>query len=144
MSESDTSRTMVRAPFGGRQRNFQLRLGEMSELERICNAGIGEIMARLATHRFSVNDIWESIRLGLEGGGASALEAEALVMRYHPPAYPIADFLSLAVKIVQAAVNGVPEGNAETEGASDQGPATSPSSSEPASLRGSRRAKSKT
>jgi hypothetical protein len=135
---------MVRAPFGGRDRNFQLRLGEMAELERICNAGIGEIMARLATHRFGVNDIWESIRLGLEGGGSSPVEAEALVMRYHPPAYPIADFLGLAIKIVQGAVNGVPEGNAETEGASDQAPATSPSSSAPASSRASRRAKSKT
>lgn len=144
MSGSDTSRTMVRAAFGGRERNFQLRLGEMSELERLCNAGIGEIMARLATHRFSVNDIWEPIRLGLEGAGSSPVEAEALVMRYHPPAYPIADFLSLAVKIVQGAVSGVPEGNVETEGASDQGPATSPSSSERASSRASRRPKSKT
>lgn len=144
MSESDTSRTMVRAAFGGRERNFQLRLGEMSELERICNAGIGEIMARLATHRFSVNDIWEPIRLGLEGAGSSAVEAQALVMRYHPPSYPIADFLSLAVQIVQGAVSGVPEGNVETEGASDQAPATSPSSSVPGSSPGSRRRKSKT
>lgn len=143
MSESDTSRTMVRAPFGGRDRNFQLRLGEMSELERICNAGIGEIMARLATHRFGVNDIWEPIRLGLEGAGSSPVEAQALVMRYHPPAYPIADFLNLAVQIVQGAVSGVPEGNAETEGASDQAPATSPSSSAPERSQGTRRKRSK-
>jgi hypothetical protein len=143
MSESDTSRTMVRAAFGGRERNFQLRLGEMSELERLCNAGIGEIMARLATHRFGVNDIWEPIRLGLEGAGSSPIEAQALVMRYHPPAYPIADFLQLAVQIVQGAVSGVPEGNVETEGASDQGPETSPSSSEPAPSRAIRRKTSK-
>jgi hypothetical protein len=143
MSESDTSRTMVRAPFGGRDRNFQLRLGEMAELERICNAGIGEIMARLATHRFGVNDIWEPIRLGLEGAGSSPVEAQALVMRYHPPAYPIADFLNLAVQIVQGAVSGVPEGNAAAEGASDQAPATSPSSSAPGSSRASRPRKSK-
>ncbi|MBY0259598.1 gene transfer agent family protein [Methylobacterium sp.] len=131
MSVSDTSRTMVRAAFGGRERNFQLRLGEMSELERLCNAGIGEIMARLATHRFGVNDIWEPIRLGLEGAGSSPVEAQALVMRYHPPNYPIADFLHLASQIVTGAVSGVPEGNADAEGGSDHAPATSPSSSAP-------------
>jgi len=139
MSETDTSRTMVRAAFGGRERNFQLRLGEMSELERLCGAGIGEIMARLATHRFTVNDIWEPIRLGLEGAGSSPIEAQALVMRYHPPAYPIADFLQLAVQIVQGAVSGVPEGNVETEGASAQAPETSPSSSKPGRSRATRR-----
>lgn len=139
MSESDTSRTMVRAAFGGRDRNFQLRLGELSELERLCNAGVGEIMARLATHRFGVNDIWEPIRLGLEGAGSSPVEAQALVMRYHPPNYPIADFLSLAVQIVQGAVNGVPEGNGVTEGGENSAPETSPSSSAPGRSRATRR-----
>jgi hypothetical protein len=143
MSESDTSRTMVRRFFAGRKRNFQLRIGEMEELEKNCNAGIGEVMARLATHRFSVNDIWEPVRLGLIGGGLSLLEADTLVQTYHPPAYPIADFLQLAVEIVQGAVSGVPEGNAEAEGVNDQAPATSPSSSEPEPLPGSRRKRSK-
>lgn len=143
MSEADTSRTLVRAPFGGRERSFQLRLGEMAELERLCGAGIGEIMARLATHRFMVNDIWEPIRLGLEGAGSSPVEAQALVMRYHPPAYPIAEFLELAVSIVNASVNGVPKGKDEAEGSGDPSPATSPSSSEPGRSRGSRRSKSK-
>lgn len=137
MSGADTSRTLVRAPFAGRQRNFQLRLGEIAELERLCGAGIGEIMARLATHRFGVNDVWEPIRLALEGAGSSPIEAEALVMRYHPPHYPIADFLELAARIVTAAVSGVPEGNGDTEGGATATPATSPSSSEPGPSSGS-------
>lgn len=131
MSQTDTSRTMVRKFFAGRERNFQLRLGEIQELERNCGAGIGEIMARLATHRFGVNDIWEPVRLGLIGAGANAVEADATVMTYHPPHYPIAEFLALAVEIVQGAVNGVPPGKDETEGASDLAPGTSPSSSAP-------------
>lgn len=142
MSESDTSRTTVRAAFAGRERNFCLRLSEMAELERLCGAGIGEIMARLATHRFTVNDIWEAIRLGLEGGGASAVEAQALVMRYHPPHYPLMDFADLAARIVQGAVSGVPKGNDETEG-KGLAPGTSPSSSEPGPSRASRRRTSK-
>ena len=132
MGQTDTSRTMVRKFFAGRERNFQLRLGEIQELERNCGAGIGEIMARLATHRFGVNDIWEPVRLGLIGAGANAVEADATVMTYHPPHYPIAEFLALAVEIVQGAVNGVPPGKDETEGASDRlAPGTSPSSSAP-------------
>jgi hypothetical protein len=137
VSEVDTSRTMVHAAFAGRARSFQLRLGEMAELERICGAGIGEIMARLATHRFGVNDVWEPIRLGLEGAGSSAVEAQALVMRYHPPHYPIADFLDLAIQIVTGAVSGVPAGKGGTEGSGDPAPATSPSSSAPGPLPGS-------
>ena len=109
MSQTDTSRTMVRKFFAGRERNFQLRLGEIQELERNCGAGIGEIMARLATHRFGVNDIWEPVRLGLIGAGANAVEADATVMTYHPPHYPIAEFLALAVEIVQGAVTMVEE-----------------------------------
>ncbi len=137
MGEVDTFRIMVRAPFGGRPRNFQLRLGEMAELERIGGAGIGEIMARLAKHCFSVNDIWEPIRLGLEGAGSSAVTAQALVMRHHPPHYLIADFLDLAVQIVTGAVSGVPQGKDGTEGSGNHAPATSPSSSAPRPLQGS-------
>ncbi|RVU17501.1 gene transfer agent family protein [Methylobacterium oryzihabitans] len=131
MIAADTSRTRVRAPFGGRERSFQLRLGEMAELERLCGAGIGEIMARLATHRFTVNDVWETIRLGLEGAGTTPIEAQALVMRYHPPAWPLGEFLALAAEIVTASVSGVPAGKAGTEGSDAPAPATSPSTSPP-------------
>ena len=55
--------TFVRAVFGGLERKLELRLGERSELERICGAGIGEIWLRHTTHRFYGADIREAIRL---------------------------------------------------------------------------------
>ena len=113
MNDIDTSRTLVRAPFAGQERRFQLRIGEMGELERICGGGIGAIFMRLGSHQFGVREVWDTIRLGLEGGGTTAIEATALVMRYHDQ--PLMDFLPLAGQIVAAAVNGVPPGKAETE-----------------------------
>lgn len=127
MRDLDTGRTIVDADFAGRRRRFQLRLGEMGELERLTGFGIGAIFMRLGTHQFGHREVWDTIRLGLEGGGAAAVEASALVMRYE--SQPLIDFLPLAGRIVAAAVNGVPPGKPETEGSGDHtAPATSPSS----------------
>ena len=140
MSEADTSRTLVTAAFAGRERRFQLRLGEMAELERLCGAGIGAIFVRLGSHQFTHRDVWDTIRLGLEGGGMGGIEASATVMRYQD--HPLMDYLPLAGQIVSAAVNGVPRGKAEAEGESQVDPATSRSSSQPGRSQGSRRRKS--
>lgn len=140
VSEADTSRTLVTAVFAGRERRFQLRLGEMAELERLCGAGIGAIFMRLGTHQFSHRDVWDTIRLGLEGGGMGGIEASATVLRYQDE--PLMDHLPLAGQIVAAAVNGVPRGKAGAEGENRADPATSRSSSEPGRSRGSRRTRS--
>lgn len=127
MSDTDTGRTIVDAPFAGQRRRFQLRIGEIGELERLTGVGIGATFMRLGSHQFSVREVWDVIRLGLEGGGASAVEATALVMRYQDQ--PLMDFLPLAGQIIAAAVNGVPPGKSATEGTGDSpDPATSPSS----------------
>ncbi|TDR94205.1 gene transfer agent family protein [Enterovirga rhinocerotis] len=129
MSETiDTSRTAIDWPFGGKTRRFQLRLGEISELERLSRAGIGEIMLRLAGHRFYAADVWETIRLGLEGGGMHDALATALVERYHTR--PIADYLDLAGKILSAAVTGVEAAEPGKEEAATS-PETSPPSTDP-------------
>lgn len=130
MSGTDTSRTALTRPFAGQSRRFQLRIGELGELERVCSAGIGEIMVRLAAHRFYHADIRETVRLGLEGGGMSEPEATALVMRYVDPA-PLSEHIALAGRILNKAVSGVemPEGNDDGEG-NDASPATSPLSTD--------------
>lgn len=118
-------------PFAGREREFCLRIGEIGELERICGAGIGAIMLRLASHQFYSADIWETIRLGLEGGGLLEIEASALVTRYREQ--PLAPYLGLAAEIVQAAVSGAdPEAAASGEETAEGHPATSPPSTAPA------------
>ena len=137
MSAIDTSRTAIDRPFAGRTRRFQLRIGEIGELERLCGAGIGEIGLRLVQHRFYARDVWEAIRLGLEGGGASESLATGLVQRYQ--AQPIAEHIGLATAIIDAALSGVAleaePGKDQAEGADD--PATSPPSTTPAASPGS-------
>ena len=136
----DTSATAVYADFAGQYRKFELRLGEIGELERRCGAGIGEIMVRLGAHRFYAHDIVEPIRLGLIGGGEPIYGVEAL-MRFNVHGRPLVEHIALAAAICGAAVVGVsppkgdapgedPEGNAGTEG--HDAPATSRSSTAPA------------
>jgi hypothetical protein len=122
-----TSATTVRRPFAGRERDFRLRIGEIGELERICGAGIGAIAMRLAHHQFYAADVWDTLRLGLEGGGTPEIEASALLLRYKEG--PIADYIGLAGDIIGAAISGIPVGNADAE--SQQSPATSPNSTPP-------------
>lgn len=130
MSRADTSRTAVYRPFAGRERRFQLRIGEICELERLAGAGIGEILVRLGAHRFKLADVRETIRLGLEGGGASEPEATALVLR-SVDANPLGQHLQLAADILSAAVTGIPEPGKEAAAGSDA-PETLPSSTPPA------------
>ena len=129
---TDTSATALYADFAGRTLKFELAIGEIGELERRCAAGIGEIMVRLAAHRFFAHDIAETIRLALIGGGLSQADAETL-MRWNVLGRPLAENLQLAGHILEAAVSGVSApGNPETEGANDAAPETSPSSTDPA------------
>lgn len=126
---TDTSRTAIDRDFAGRRRRFQLRLGEIGELERLCGVGIGAIQLRLAGHTFTNADVRETVRLGLEGGGAKPTEALAVVNRY-VDGWPIGDNIGLAMEVLNACVAGVeppkdPPGKEMAEGAD---PATSPPS----------------
>ncbi|MGX9983724.1 gene transfer agent family protein [Methylobacterium fujisawaense] len=145
MSGAETGSTLVTADFAGRPCRFQLRLREMAELERLCGAGIGAIFMRLGMHQFPHQDVWDAIRLGLEGSGLSGIAASALVLRYQDD--PLMDHLPLAGRIVAAAANGVPKaadaaGNAEAEEEGTAAPATSRSSTAPGRSRASRRKRS--
>ncbi|WP_180982422.1 gene transfer agent family protein [Methylocella silvestris] len=105
MSEEALS-TAVYRTLGGRDYRFQLRLGEMRELERLCNAGIGAIWRRMAMLEFRVDDLRETIRLGLIGGGTPEPEAEAIV-RFSIDARPVNDYFDLALAIIKAMFEGV-------------------------------------
>lgn len=133
---ADTSATAVYAEFAGQRRKFELRLGEIGEMERRCGAGIGEIMVRLGAHRFYAHDVIEPVRLGLIGGGEPPHVVEAL-MRFNVHGRPLVESIGLAAAICQAAVTGVSmpsggdaEGKAETEG--HDAPETSRCSTAPA------------
>lgn len=124
--------TSVHAVFAGRERKFELRLGEIGELERLCGAGLGAIMLRLATMQWRWDDVRETVRLGLMGGGMSEPDATALAMaQLDKP--PFGRFLQLANDIIVASVNGAdPPKKAEAETPTSAAPATSAASTKSA------------
>ena len=101
--------THIYRDFAGQKRKLELRLGEVAELERLAQAGIGEIMLRIASHRFQLADVRETIRLALEGGGMSEPEATALTKRYID-GMPLVIHLEMAGDIIGAFINGVTAG----------------------------------
>ena len=130
----DTSKTLVLRQFAGLERRFQLTIGQIAELEQTQRAGIGEITDRVITGKFYAGDIWQTLRLGLQGGGMSEVEATALIGRYQRE--PIIPYVGLASDILASCLAGTPapkgaEGNGEAEGRQRRRRATSPRSTRP-------------
>lgn len=79
--QPNTSAEILRV-FGGERRKFALKIKQIDELQRLCGAGIGEIIARMHNHTFYVRDVYDTIRLGLIGGGEQDVVAFALCETY--------------------------------------------------------------
>lgn len=68
---------------------FRLPIGQLRELQDKCGAGPQEIYSRLMDGTWRVDDLRETIRLGLIGGGVDPVRALALVRNYvDPPERP--------------------------------------------------------
>jgi hypothetical protein len=72
---------------------FRLSVKQIIELEEKCGAPFAVIHARLWGGAYSANDVVETIRLGLIGGGMNPPEAKKLTERYSVPfqySFPVA------------------------------------------------------
>lgn len=94
--------------WGDGEHIFRLRIGELIELQEKCDAGPAFILERLATSRWKVQDIRETIRLGLVGGGLEPIKALTLVKRYVDER-PLQENVNHAYVIVAAAIVGAEE-----------------------------------
>lgn len=65
--------------WAGVERSFQLRFGDVLDLEEAAGDGIGVIFARVASGRFSARDVYHTIRLALIGGGMGEVDARRLI-----------------------------------------------------------------
>lgn len=101
----------------GGEHTFALHLKELRALQDATDAGPEELLQRMSAGRWRVDDLFNTIRLGLIGGGMSATEAGPLVTRMFET-HPLSLFKEPAYKIVAAALVGV-EGDpvGEQEGA---------------------------
>lgn len=85
--------TEIQMEFADGRYAFGLNIKQILELEEKCGAGIAAIHARLWNGLYTANDVVETIRLGLVGGGMDPVRAMKLVDRYGMPikhSFPIA------------------------------------------------------
>ena len=68
--------------FGDGEHAFRLAIGQLRELQEKCDAGPPLILKRLHEASWRVEDVSETIRLGLIGGGMDAIKALSLTARY--------------------------------------------------------------
>lgn len=108
------------------QYHFALKLPQIDELQRLCNAGIGTISRRVHSGDFFFADIYETIRLGLIGGGTNHIRALQLVQTYvigqplvvdpDEPGSPLA----VARAVLEAVFFGIPDNGEDSNTGKDQ------------------------
>jgi hypothetical protein len=130
---------IVRA-WGDADRTFRLGIGEWRKIQETCDAGPGEIAARLAAWvalrqanpragflqllaaggvgAWRIDDVREPLLRGLVGGGLNPTEAASVVRELHDDR-PLMENLDLALAVVLASLVGAGDetvGEAEGEG----------------------------
>src|SRR5262245_21292872 len=94
--------------WGDGERTFRLRIGELRELEAKRESGSFEIYQRLAGGTWRVDDITETLRLGLIGGGVAPMLALGLVAKYVQPTSFLVNVV-IARTVLMHALFGDPE-----------------------------------
>lgn len=87
---------------------FRLAIGQLRELQEKTASGPMEVFERLQQGKWRVDDIRETIRLGLVGGGMPAIESKRMVDQY-VDAFPLLDNIDPARTIIAAAIIGAPD-----------------------------------
>jgi hypothetical protein len=113
MIENNQPRTgKVTAHFAEGKRVLQLRIGELITLQEIRKSGPFAMLTRFREGTWLVQDIIETVRLGLIGGGMPYEEAQTFVERIIICGY-IMEHLPTAMTVIYAALSGVPEDDEE-------------------------------
>ncbi|MGE0828940.1 MAG: gene transfer agent family protein [Hyphomonadaceae bacterium] len=106
---------------------FRLAIGQLVELQEKCDAGPPTIYNRLVGNAWYLNDIRETLRLGLIGGGMAPAKALSLINRYVDDR-PLAENARHAQAVLMALMIGVEdETPGKAEAARDQAMGASPS-----------------
>jgi hypothetical protein len=102
----------VELVFGGDQRKFRLGIAELIALQEKRKSGPMEIVGRLRFGTWFVEDIQETIRIGLIGGGSGKAEeavAARLLVEANVSPPNIAIHVLTAQAILLSAIQGVPD-----------------------------------
>lgn len=82
---------------------FRLALAQLIELQEKADAGPLELYQRISRGHWRVQDLRETIRLGLIGGGLDPAKALVLVKRYTDER-PLLESVPVALEIITAAL----------------------------------------
>lgn len=93
---------------GGEDQFCLSKVGDILALEEKCKASIAVIAGRLEGGFYGLNDVRETIRLGLIGGGATPVDAMEKVHRF-VDGHDLAHSVLVANEIVKAVIFGTPE-----------------------------------
>lgn len=88
---------------------FRLPLGQLRELQEKTDCGPLFLFNRILAGQWKVDDLRETIRLGLIGGGLEPAKATTLVKRYVDER-PYTESIKPAQAILGAALIGAPDG----------------------------------
>lgn len=119
------SRTaIVRLDFGPGEQTFRLPIDQLEELQEARDCGPLVLLGRLQGQQWRTQDVTETIRLGLIGGGMEPPKALAMVRRYitERPDPEWFEAAKVAQGVLAAALIGVedePLGKTEGETATD-------------------------
>jgi hypothetical protein len=83
------------------------KLEQVFELQDKCGCGVMEVFERLRANRWRFEDVRETIRLALIGGGKTPTEALTLTRRYVDNR-PWAESVVVAQTVLMAAIIGIP------------------------------------
>lgn len=107
----------VELEFGDGARLFRLPLKMIAELQEKCDAPIGTIYARVAAGHYKGEDLIETVRCGLIGGGMDGPAARKMIDRYCDK-WPLEVWWKHAVAILSACIHGhsLPDAGSDAEG----------------------------
>lgn len=89
-------------------RTYRLKLGELRQLEEKCGLGPFEILVALQNGRWKVDHVFDTVRLGMIGGGARMDEALRICeLTIHDGT--LAEAAVYAQAILHAAITGAPD-----------------------------------
>lgn len=100
---------------------FRLAIGEWRLLQRVSDAGPQELYRRFRHGTWRVDDLRETIRVGLIGGGMKPVDALKLVEEYID-ARPLMESVQHCIAIIGQSLTGPPEDDpsGKTEAAKDR------------------------
>lgn len=108
--------------WGDGETYFRIGIGEMEKLQEARDVGPFVLLDRLLAGRWFVQDIRETLRWGLIGGGKTPVEAARLLKLYFEGFVPGGENLIAAQRVLGAALVGVEEEVGKKPAAASQAP----------------------